>query len=168
MGIYDCTAGRFSAVAAALRRRLHDSSHGEVPMVKPCELETTLWKVWKVGRDTRADWSLIQSCRTESKELAKIMRYFISIDLYNRTTALESTLLPMRTWKTGPYCLAHFPATVACLFPSCSRFPKIGTPGISGMPLILGMSVRLKYRMTKYTAVTTAMASVVTVILGLI
>lgn len=44
-------------------------------MVKPCELDTTLWKVWKVGLETRADWSLIQSWRTESNELAKTMRY---------------------------------------------------------------------------------------------
>lgn len=74
MGMYDCTAGRFSAVAAAFRRRLQDSSQGEVPMVKPWELDTTLWKVWKVGREMRADWSLIHSCFTDSKLLAKTMR----------------------------------------------------------------------------------------------
>lgn len=44
-------------------------------MVKPWEDETTLWNVWKVGRETRADWSLIQSWRTESKVLAKTILY---------------------------------------------------------------------------------------------
>lgn len=34
--------GRFNAAAAAFRRRLQESSHGEVPMVKPCEDERTL------------------------------------------------------------------------------------------------------------------------------
>ena len=41
MGTYDCTAGRLSAVAAALRLRLQLSSHGDVPMVKPAVLLTT-------------------------------------------------------------------------------------------------------------------------------
>jgi hypothetical protein len=59
------------AVAAALRRFLHDSSQGEVPMVKPWEEETTLWKVWSMGREMSADWLVIQRWRTESKELAK-------------------------------------------------------------------------------------------------
>jgi hypothetical protein len=72
-GMYDCTAGRFRAVAAALRRFLHDSSHGEVPIVNPCEEETTVWKVCNVGREMRADWFVIQRWRTESKELAKMI-----------------------------------------------------------------------------------------------
>lgn len=55
IGMYDCTAGRFKAVAAAFRRCLQDSSHGDVPIVKPCELETTVWNVWSVGREMRAD-----------------------------------------------------------------------------------------------------------------
>jgi hypothetical protein len=62
-------------VAAALRRRLQDSSHGEVPIVKPWLLETTLWKVWKVGREMRADCSLSQSCFTDSKLFAKTILY---------------------------------------------------------------------------------------------
>ena len=66
IGMYDWVAGRFSAVAAALRRRLHDSSHGEVPIVKPCDVETTEWNVWKVGREMRADWCVIQKCLTLS------------------------------------------------------------------------------------------------------
>ena len=65
----------FSAVAAALRRRLHDSSQGEVPMVKFAESETTVWKVCSLGREISADWLVIQMCRTESKVLAKTILY---------------------------------------------------------------------------------------------
>ena len=72
MGIYDCTAGLLSAVAAAFRRCLHESSHGDVPIVKPWELDTTVWNVWKVGRDIRADWLLIHRVLTESKVFAKM------------------------------------------------------------------------------------------------
>ena len=43
--MYDCVAGRFRAVAAALRRYLQEASQGEVPIVKPWEEETTVWKV---------------------------------------------------------------------------------------------------------------------------
>ena len=55
MGIYDWTAGLLSAVPAAFLRALQDSSHGDVPIVKPSELETTVWKVCKVGREMSAD-----------------------------------------------------------------------------------------------------------------
>lgn len=65
-------AGRLRAVPAALRRRLQDSSQGEVPMVKPCDVETTEWNVWKVGREMRLDWLVIQKWRTVSYELTKI------------------------------------------------------------------------------------------------
>lgn len=34
-GMYETTDGRFKAAAAAFRLRLQDSSHGEVPIVKP-------------------------------------------------------------------------------------------------------------------------------------
>jgi len=44
-------------------------------MVKPWELDTTVWKVWRVGREIRADWLVIQRWRTDSKELAKTIRY---------------------------------------------------------------------------------------------
>lgn len=54
-GMYDCTAGLFSAVAAALRRALHDSSHGDVPMVNPSEEDTTVWKVCSMGREISDD-----------------------------------------------------------------------------------------------------------------
>jgi hypothetical protein len=74
-GMYDWTAGRFRAVAAAFRRCLQLSSHGEVPIVKPCELDTTLWKVCRVGRDIRADWLVIQRCLMESKLFAKTIRW---------------------------------------------------------------------------------------------
>lgn len=74
-GIYVCTAGRFSAVAAALRRALHDSSHGEVPIVNPSEDETTVWKVCRVGREINDDWFVIHSVLTASKELAKTILY---------------------------------------------------------------------------------------------
>jgi hypothetical protein len=74
-GMYDCTAGRFSAVAAALRRFLHDSSQGEVPIVKPWDEETTVWNVCSMGREMRADWFVIQRWRTESKEFAKTILY---------------------------------------------------------------------------------------------
>ena len=55
IGMYDLTAGTFKAVAAALRRRLQESSHGDVPIVKFAESETKVWKVWRVGREMRAD-----------------------------------------------------------------------------------------------------------------
>lgn len=55
IGMYVCTAGRFNAVAAAFRRCLQDSSHGEVPIVKPWDVEITLWKVCSVGLEMRAD-----------------------------------------------------------------------------------------------------------------
>lgn len=58
-------------MAAARRRDLHEASQGEVPIVKPCEEETTVWKVWRVGREMREDWCVIQRWRTESKLLAK-------------------------------------------------------------------------------------------------
>src|SRR5690242_21015696 len=74
-GMYDCTAGRLRAVAAALRRFLHDSTQGDVPIVKPWEADTTLWKVWSMGREMRADWFVIQRCRTDSKELAKTILF---------------------------------------------------------------------------------------------
>jgi len=60
MGIYDRTAGTFRAVAAAFLRRLHDSSQGEVPIVKFAESETRVWKVWSVGREIKALWFVIQ------------------------------------------------------------------------------------------------------------
>lgn len=44
-------------------------------MVKPWEEETTVWKVWRVGREMRADWWVTQKWRTESKEFAKTMRW---------------------------------------------------------------------------------------------
>lgn len=59
IGMYDCTAGRFKAVAAAFRRCLQDSSQGEVPIVKPWELDTTVWKVCNVGLEIKADWFAI-------------------------------------------------------------------------------------------------------------
>jgi hypothetical protein len=46
MGMYDCTAGRLRAVAAAFLLCLQDSSQGDVPIVKPWEVDTTLWKVY--------------------------------------------------------------------------------------------------------------------------
>lgn len=58
-------------MAAALRRRLQESSHGDVPMVKFAESETRVWKVWSVGREMRADWWVIQKCLTDWKEFAK-------------------------------------------------------------------------------------------------
>lgn len=61
-------------MAAAFLRRLHDSSHGEVPIVKPCEEDTTEWKVWNMGREMSADWCVIQKCLTDSYELTKMMR----------------------------------------------------------------------------------------------
>lgn len=64
--MYDCTAGRLRAVAAAFRLALQDSSQGDVPIVKPCEEETTEWKVWKRGREIKADWFVTQKCLTES------------------------------------------------------------------------------------------------------
>lgn len=70
IGRYVCTAWRFRAVAAALRARLTESFHGEVPSVKTPGAETTLWKVHVFGREIRADWFLIQSSRTDSNELA--------------------------------------------------------------------------------------------------
>ena len=79
MGMYDCTAGLLSAVAAALRRRLHDSSQGDVPIVKPCELDTTVWKVCSVGLEIRADWFVIQKCLTELNEFAKTMRWSVVV-----------------------------------------------------------------------------------------
>lgn len=54
-----------------MRLFLQDSSQGEVPIVNPCDEETTVWKVWSVGREMRADWFVIQRWRTESKEFAK-------------------------------------------------------------------------------------------------
>lgn len=84
-------------------------------MVNPWELETTLWNVWNVGREIKADESLIHSWRTESKLLAKTMRYVnVNISLHSDFELKPLTLLPMRTWKTGPNFFAHFPATVAC------------------------------------------------------
>lgn len=65
------------AVAAALRRRLQESSQGEVPIVKFEESETRVWKVWSVGREIRADWWVTQKCLTESKELANRIRYLV-------------------------------------------------------------------------------------------
>jgi len=53
--MYVCTAGLFRAVAAAFLRFLQDSSHGEVPMVKAADAETTVWKVCSVGLEIRAD-----------------------------------------------------------------------------------------------------------------
>lgn len=47
-------------MAAAFRRRLQDSSQGDVPIVKFEEEETMVWKVWRVGRDIRALWWVIQ------------------------------------------------------------------------------------------------------------
>ena len=66
MGMYDCVAGRFSAVAAALRRFLQESSHGDVPIVNPCDEDTTEWNVWKVGREMSVDWWVIQKYLTAS------------------------------------------------------------------------------------------------------
>lgn len=73
-GMYEATEGLFTATAAAFRRALHDSSHGEVPIVKPCEDERTLWKVCNFGRDMRLDWLLIQSCLIDSKLFATTNR----------------------------------------------------------------------------------------------
>lgn len=44
-------------------------------MVKPWELDTILWKVCSVGREMSADWLWIHRSRTESKLLAKTMRW---------------------------------------------------------------------------------------------
>ena len=44
------------------------------------------------------------------------------------------------TWNTGPYFSAHFIKTAAWSLPSWARFPTIGHPGISGIPLIFGCS----------------------------
>ena len=63
-------------MAAARRRALQLGSQGEVPIVKPWEEETTVWKVWRVGREMRADWWVIQRWRTEEKVLAKTMRWY--------------------------------------------------------------------------------------------
>lgn len=82
--------------------------------MNPWELETTLWKVWKVGREIRADWSLIHSWRTESKLLAKTMRYPELTLAHCSSIGGLFTLFPMRTWKTGPNFFAHFAVTVAC------------------------------------------------------
>lgn len=89
-------------------------------MVNPWELDTTLWKVWKVGREMRADESLIQSWRTDSKLLAKTIRWVIVSVLSSAIVVHVNfhTLFPMRTWKTGPNFFAHFPVTVACWSPS--------------------------------------------------
>lgn len=43
--------------------------------MKPWELETTVWNVWRVGREIRADWLVIQRWRTESKVFANTIRY---------------------------------------------------------------------------------------------
>lgn len=39
----------------------------EVPMVKASVLEMTLWKVWRVGREMRLNWFLIQKSQMLSK-----------------------------------------------------------------------------------------------------
>ena len=74
IGILLATAGRFNAVDATLRRRLQDSSHGDVPTVKPCDDETTEWKVWNIGLDIRADWFVIQICLMLSNVFATTTR----------------------------------------------------------------------------------------------
>jgi len=76
-GMYDCTAGLFSAVAAAFLRALQDSSHGDVPIVNPSDEDTTVWKVCRVGREIREDWWVIHSVFTESNELAKTILYSV-------------------------------------------------------------------------------------------
>jgi hypothetical protein len=45
--------------------------------------------------------------------------------------------------------LANLPAYRGWEFPKEIRLPNMGTPGISGRPLILGMSVRLKNLIAK-------------------
>lgn len=40
-------------------------------MVKPAELETSVWNVWSLGREISAAWLVIHRCLTESKEFAK-------------------------------------------------------------------------------------------------
>jgi hypothetical protein len=47
--------------------------------VKPCELDTTVWKVCRVGREIKADWLVIQRWRTESKVFANTIRCIKSI-----------------------------------------------------------------------------------------
>lgn len=89
MGMYDCTAGRFNAVAAAFLLCLQDSSHGDVPMVKPCEVDTTLWKVYNSGREIKEDWLLIHNSFTDSKVFAKTIRckdINARVKDYSRTT----------------------------------------------------------------------------------
>lgn len=66
-------------------------------MVKPWLLDTTLWKVYSVGREIRDDWLVIQKCLTDSNVLAQMIRRF-----------------PKRVWKTGhPYSFAHLALTLA-------------------------------------------------------
>lgn len=52
-------------------------------------------------------------------------------------------VLPSRIWKTEVLNLRHHPSqTVAWSSPSARRWPVMGrAPGISGMPLMNGMSV---------------------------
>lgn len=61
------------------------------------------------------------------------------------------TLLPRRTWNTGPYFLEYSYAAVAWSVPNLMREPKRGRPGTSGKFLIFGVSVLFKSLTIKYT-----------------
>jgi hypothetical protein len=45
------------------------------PIVKPWDVDRTLWNVCSVGRDIKADWFVIHRCLTESNVLAKMIRF---------------------------------------------------------------------------------------------
>lgn len=83
------------------------------------------------------------------------MTIFSQLDWYS-----FFTLLPRRVWKTGPYFLAHFAVTRAWSTPNWMRLPNMGTPGISGSPLILGTSVAFKNLITAKITARTAKPSI--------
>lgn len=142
MGMYDCVAGRLSAVAAALRRCLHDSSHGDVPMVKPCELDTTVWKVCSVGREIRADWLLIQSCFTESNVFAKTILWWfaaVNLDGHAERGFLEFTHpVSHPNLEHWPVLLRPFPRYFGMVLPQLNEAAEDWVAGNLGEALDLG------------------------------
>ena len=112
------------AVAAAFRRCLQLSSHGDVPIVKPWDEETTVWNVCYVGREINADWFVIQRWRTESKVFANMIRCSPSICYAGHIRREGTYPVSKSDLKYWPVLLCQFPGYLRMAAPELRKVAK--------------------------------------------
>jgi hypothetical protein len=97
-------------------------------MVNPCELDTTVWNVWRVGREIRADWLVIQRWRTESNVFANTIRCLRSISIPESIQYDITYSIPEPYLKDGPIFLCQ----LSCYFGMvASKLQKVTEEGNS-------------------------------------